>query len=422
MHLPPFNTATARLCALLLLGTAAPLAKAVEKSYTAGASVLYKFDDNISLSANDILALQGVITSGFFDGQYRTDRFAATADLALDFDRYFSVSLDSDNPQLIEPDASDFDSDNQDLKGSLAYDWERHQLSLSGRYWRDSTLNTAFLDTGRVGGGRELEGASRRIESSLLPGWRWTLTERQSLDATLQVQQVDYSSDLYIDYRYGSLNVAWLYILNERMTLQLVPNASWYQNEADNRVRSRTGGLQAGFLWAMTEQWQFNLLAGGTHIRTDYGQDGFFTIIDGEIVFIEIQNQNSNSFVGDLKLAWKGERSGFDAGISSRVSPSGNGILQQYHQGRMGVNWEPIERMRLTADGLLGQNTSTDDRIQGGRIFREVGVGLNYRFVRDWWVSGRYRYREQDYESQSQNGRGNALFVTLSYRLPRDIL
>jgi hypothetical protein len=395
---------------LLTLGVVLFLAGntwSAETSYIGGAGLNYKFDDNINLSVDNQIALAGWILDGFVKGSYATSRFKASADLKLDFERYNHASLDSDNPLLLDPEPDDFNSDNQDLKADIAYGWERNSLSLYGRYWRDSTLNTAFLDTGFDQ--RQIEGATRRTESTLRPAWNWQITEKQTLDTSLQGQTVDYESDRYVDYDYATANVNWTYILTERMRLQLQPYYSWFKNEADISVKSNTYGLQAGFLWAVSEKWQWDLLAGGSKIYSEYAQG-------------VIEDQDSSSYIGNTTLSFTEEKYGFNANLSSNISPSGNGILLQRNQGRLSFYWKPLERIRFDIDGLVGRNTSTDDRIDDDRDYRQAGARLAYQFLQEWWISARYRYREQEFDrADAGAARGNSVFVTVSYRLPKEV-
>jgi hypothetical protein len=410
---------------IALLGTCllAGAGWSAETSYLGGAALKYKYDDNINVSPDTKIGLAGAILDGFLRGQYNTQRLHASADLKLSFERYNHAKLDSSNDSLLEPDPEDFDSDNQDLKGDIAYDWERQTLSLYGRYWRDSVLNTQFLDTG-LSQFSAIEGASRRTEATLRPGWKWQMTERQSLDVSVLGQAVDFEADRYIDYDFASLNVGWIYTLNERMSLQLQPYFSWYNNDAEISVESKTFGLQGGFVWALAEKWKFNLLAGGTRVYTEYGQGGFVSIDPGTGETRFIDDQDSTSFIGDSTLSYTEEHQGFSVNFFARTSPSGNGVLQQNNQGRVTYFWLPVERMRFDIDALLGSTSSTDDRIDNSRDYREAGVRFAYQIVSEWWISAHYRFREQQYDNRNSGdaGRGNSMFVTLSYRLPKEIL
>ena len=108
--------------------------------------------------------------------------------------------------------------------------------------------------------------------------------------------------------------------------------------------------------------------------------------------------------------------------MSSSVNPSGDGVLRQQSQARLIFFWTPIERMRIDVDALVGQNSSTDDRIDNDRDYRQAGVRLGYQFLQEWWLSARYRYRQQDISRNLAGaGSGNSVFVTLSYRLPKEI-
>jgi hypothetical protein len=421
---------------VLALAMSSSVAWGAETSYQAGAGINYKYDDNINLAPINDISLEGWILDAFIRGQYSTGRFIANGDLKLDFERYTNSSIDTDDPRLTDPDPKDFNSDNQDLRGDIAYLWERSKLSLAARYDRDSTLNTQFLDTG-LDNVLAIEGATRRTDITVTPGWLWQLTPRQTIDANVSWQQADFESERYSDYEYVSANVNWSYSLTERMFLQLQPYYSWYENDPSRereeqgatRVKSDTYGVQAGFRWAMTEKWQFDLLAGGAQVDTQYG-DGGIIVLDpetGQPVLVEVEDQDSRSFVGDTTLAYTEEKYGFRGNLSSSFRPSGNGTLRQQVQGRLVFFWKPIERMRIDFDGIVGRDSTTDDRLEDinrdrDRDYRQVGVRLGYQFAQEWWISARYRYREQEIDSNPNGaGTGNSVFATLSYRLPNEI-
>ena len=406
------------LCALAVSST---VAWGAETSYTAGAGINYKYDDNINLAPTNQVSLEGWILDAFIKGQYSTGRFVANGYINIDFERYTHSSINTDNPLIADPDPENFNSDNQDLRGDIAYLWERNKFTFGARYNRDSTLNTQFLDTG-LGNELAIEGATRVTRATVKPGWQWQMTERQTIDASLLWEKVDYQSPRYIDYDFATANINWSYLLTERMRLQLQPYYSWFQNEANIQVQSDTYGVQAGFLWALSEKWQFDLLAGGAQVYTEYGQGGFITIDPDTGEAIVIQDQDSSSFVGNSTLSFTEEKYGFIGNVSASVSPSGNGVLQQRNQARLTYFWTPVERMRFDIDGLIGQNSSTDDRIDNDRDYRQAGIRFAYQFMQEWWLSARYRYREQERNRNADDlGSGNSVFLTLSYRLPKEI-
>ena len=400
-----------------MLGTVvlAGSVSAAETSYTAGAGLNYKLDDNINVSSVAPISLAGWILDGFFKGDYATSHFTAGVDLELGFERYNHASVDSDNPDVQDPDPEDYNSDNQNLGGDIAYQWDRHALSLYGRYSRNSTLNTLLQDTG-------LGGRGTRTTITLGSAWQWQVTEKQSLVTSITGTTVGYQDSNNIDYNYASFSVLWVNSLTERMSFQLQPNYSWYRNQADLAVKSNTYGLQAGFLWALAEKWQFNLLAGGTQVYTVYGQGGFVQIDPdtGQIEFVE--DQDSSGFVGNTTLSFTEEKYGFNANLYSRISPTGNGVLQQQNGGGLGFNWKPRERLRFDIDALGGYSTASDDRIDDGRQYWQVGTRFAYQFLKEWWVSARYRFREQESDRSNQGvARGNSVLLTVSYRLPREV-
>lgn len=396
---------------------------AANTSYIGGAGLNYKFDDNVGVALDNPLALAGWVLDGFFIGKYATSRFHASADVKLGFARYNHASRDSDNPDFAEPDASDYNYDNQKLSALVGYGWERHKLSLYAGYYRNSILNTAFLDTGPTG---EQDSPGSRIQYSLSPSWQWQITERQTLATSFSGNTTYYEGGGGgIDYDSASLSFNWSYMLDERISLQVQPVYSWYKNEADISVKSNTFSLQGGVIWSITEKWRLNLLAGNTRVYTVYGQGGIVVVDPGSGVVEFVEDQDSNSFSGNTTLSFSEERYGFNANISSAVVPSGNGVLQQQNRGQVLFYWTPVERMRFDLDGLVGRSDSSDERIDNGRIYQELGLRLGYQFLQDWWLSARYRLREQrgdsDAGGETGTARSNSVYLTVSYRLPKEI-
>ncbi|MFV8816181.1 hypothetical protein [Haliea sp. E17] len=394
-----------------------------ETSISGSAGFEYEYNDNIRITPENRISLSGWLANAGVSGRWATPRFSAESTLRLYSEHYDSADSKDLSPNFAEPDADDFDSDNQDFSASIAYDWERQRLSLYGQYRRDSTLNTQFLDTG-LGGLAQIQGATREERIVLRPEWSWQLTERQRLQSTLQWQEVDYESELFQDYDYSLMNVAWSYLLNERLYLQMVPNYALYRNRALNSVESTTYGLQAGVIWAFSEKLRFNVLVGATEVSTKI-DGGYYTfdIENFRIVFVEFEDQDSNGFTGNMSVDFQEEQYSLNFTMFSRYSPSADGGLREDSQASFVWNWEPVERLRLDVDTRYGLSKRASSAIAQEREYGEVGVRIGYQFAENWWVSGRYRYRTQQYKAASAGaGDSNLVSAGVSYRLPREIL
>lgn len=394
-----------------------------ETSIAGGAGLSYRWDDNINVSPTNEISLDGYLVDLSLAGNYSTERMRIVADMKLDIERYRDSSIDSDDPRVEDPDPEVYDSEGGRLGATFEYDWERHSVSLVGGYSQDTTRNTQFTDTG-LGQPAAALGDSVREKFDISTGWNWKFTERQALNTTLSATRVDYDTERFVDYDRSSINFAWSYLWSERLRLQASSYFSHFDNDADIAVESDNIGLQAGFIWEMAEKWQVDVLLGQSWVETEYGQDGL-VIIDpetGELEIVRIEDEDSQSTIGSLSVAYREQTYSLIAKVTASVSPSGSGVLREDNKARLTFNWEPIERLRLDIDGLVGQSSTSDARIDSGRDYSEIGLRLGYQFAPEWWLSGRYRHRIQDYEgNKAGKGRGNSLFVTVSYRLPKEI-
>ncbi len=407
----------------LIAALAASHAIAAETSIESTVGLQFEFDDNIRVTPKNRIELSGWVPRAGVTGTWATRRFRAESTLNLSSEIYDHTSTTYLAPGLAEPEAEDFNSDNQDLSANLAYDWERHTLSLFGQYRRDSTLNTQFLDTG-LGGLGEIEGASRVEDLAFRPEWDWQITQRQELVTTLQWLDKDYDSEFYSDYQYSSANIAWSYLLNERLHIQVVPRYSFYESRTRNSVESTTYGLEAGALWAYTEKLYLNVLLGATEVSTEV--DGGYYTFDFEnfqIVFVEYEKQTSNGFTGNITVDYEEESYNLKFDVFSRYSPSADGGLREDTQARITWKWNPMQRMRINIDTRYGWSKDANSLTDREREYGEVGFRVGYQFARNWWASLRYRFRTQEYKAQDAGaGESNRVVASVSYQLPTDIL
>ena len=409
---------------------------AAQTSAKGGASLQYRYNDNVRVTPTNRIAISGWNPSAFGEVAFETDRFKSGAKLTLSSEQYDNVATKELSPGLTGPEASDFNSDDQKLQTNLSYLWEKHYLSLETEYSRDSTLNTQFLDTG-LGELPEIEGAIRTTNLSITPGWTWTLTERQQIQTTIGWREVEYDSARYTNYDYGSLNIVWSYSLSERFSLQLSPQYSVYQSKTPRSLvplgpfqtletgplTSTTIGLQAGVVWDYSEKINLNILLGATEVDTER-EGGIYGSFAGFLFNFEpFEDQRNNGFTGNLSASYTEERYGASANFYSRFSPSADGGLRENSEAQFSYYWKPRERIRLDLEMIYGQSDSSDNSDRSNRVFTEVGVRFGYQFAREWWVGTHYRFRQQEYDnSQDGAGEGNLVAISLSYRLPKEIL
>lgn len=409
----------------VVLSCLADYSQAAETSVLSQISAGYRYDDNVNVAPENQISLSGLEAQGSVELRYAMPRWSSGTTLRAGLERYDNLDFDSDNPLLEKPKTSDFNNETYGVSGDVSYSWERNTATLQGGYSRENTINTQFADGGLGGGVRQIEGAGYQDTLFISPGWQANLTERQVLDTSIHAQSVDFDSDRYVDYDYLSARVTWSYILDERLRLQARPLYSKYENKANFPITSETYGLEAGVIWAITEKWTLDALAGATQVTTEYGGSGnfIFNPITGQFEFVELEDADNNGFTGSLNLAFKEERYGFSAKLDSSYAPSGNGYLQERTEGRVTLYWRAQQHLRLNFDALTGYTDTSGDIVKNKRTFSEAAIRVAYQVANDWWLSARYRYREQDYDrSDFGQSQGNLVTLSMSYRLPKEIL
>ena len=89
--------------------------------------------------------------------------------------------------------------------------------------------------------------------------------------------------------------------------------------------------------------------------------------------------------------------------------------MQTRRSGRLSYSFRISDLATLRLAALYGQNESVDDRVNANRDYADGEAGLDWRISRSWYLTARYRYRFQDYETSPGDADSNALFFGIRY-------
>lgn len=390
--------------------------QADEWSARGGVDVHYKSHDNIRLRTKNKTSVQGFVVAPHVSTQWRTETSNVSAEFRLKLNRY---------------DKQNFDSNNQDLTIDASHQFEHNKLSIEGVYNRDSTVTTELLDSGRIG-----DKAIRRTLYRVAPEWQWQISPRQTLDTSVSYEATSYGSSQYTDYHFTYASTTWAYQLTPRWQLQLQPYASRYKSQNSTpktpfspQIMSDTYGLQGGYTWLVSEQIQWSLLIGGSHRKSNYdpllaiplNYWKYYPSLHSYLPFDLVGHDASNSIVGQSNFTWTGEYWTVGFNVSSSEQPSGDGGVRQLNTANLKVNWRPRRYFQVQLQALIGRNSWSSNQNRPDRNFGSARLQLSWRFAENWWVRTSYDVRAQKYSSGAGTAVDNAVYLTLSWLMPRRI-
>lgn len=344
------------------------------------------------------------ITGGYVDllavAERRTETSSFQIRPRLYFDRY---------------DESDEDSSDQFLDVFASRRGQRNRLSLRGNLSNQQVLqgeddSVEFSDSDLDDPDQSASGRFNRRRDRLRwrvkPEYAYEITQRTSLGASAEYEDVDYNNELpgeAIDYWQATGQVFVERILSEKSRIRLTGFASKYDSsDVDNDSKSFGGSL--GYQSEISETLDWYAAGGAQRTKVEAGPSN---LID--------ENQTTYIFEAGMNRQW--ERTRLQTAISRSVDPSGTGFLKT----RDGVRVNLRHQLRPRWTGELGAYVFREDAVDdvvdvNKRDYASALARLSWEMSREWSIQGTYTYTYQDYDDEPGDADSNAVAIGIVYR------
>lgn len=401
----------------------------LEYSLQPGVAAYATHDDNIRLTPENHLSLQGREVSTSVETQVAAESWQLEFDVDLRFNHY---------------NREDFNSDDQFVDLNFNKDTERQNFGFTSNYKRDSTRTSELESTGIVG----LE-ASRRESYAVSPYWSVMVTEVDRFSINGSYSSVDYDdrASQYTDYEYSVLGMSWFRVINENLTMQLNVTGTEYEAASrtgnivlfnqvlpydftEYKVETSNTRIGVGGEYKFTENFSLSGLVGSTETEQQYDvlepagacdqgvQVGPFLALVRECL---IEDFNGRSVSGDVTLAWAGERTNWSTRYSIRNQPSSRGYEVESEDFLFKWKYAVSERSSVKFKTLYGkvrsvdETTSAIDPNSADRDFINSNLTLSYRLSRSWQMFTDFAYRWQDRDDAADSAESYAVKLGISY-------
>lgn len=286
---------------------------------------------------------------------------------------------------------------------SIHYRTERDLLGFNGGFTRDNTLLSELQATGVV-----LQFAQRN-QWTFNPTWTRAVTEKLSVQSSVQLSDTTYESSRLADHRVVGGSGGLQYQLTERDQVQLTGSYT------DFRTTDSPSTFQANFP--------------GINMSLTHAFDESLTgTVYGGPRFLSSNTQTSLGAIGADETVWlagasmmkKFERAAVQVMFARDLSPSGFGLLIQTNRGEVSGTYDVSETLTCGLN-VVGMLTTGKAGTAIGGIFPEsryvsVTPKLTWRFL-EWWraeVSYMYRWRDTDIAISSAESHATTFMVTYS--------
>lgn len=403
---------------------------AVQSSISAAA----EHDDNTRLSVNSPESLFGVTVSPRAIAEINTETLESQIDLKLDFS---------------EHNRDGYDSDDQALKISSQKSLEKQNFGVRASAVRNSTRSSEDIDSGRFEN-------SRREDYLVAPNWQYRFSEKQYLNLSGQYGVTDYESPRYTGYDNWSAAAQWNYRYKESLALFGRYNLSNYESDGRTQIfnfirevdlgggpilepipvqqtyttKSDSDGFQLGANYQPFEQFTLNGLFGRSNSDTTYSVTDDLdacAVTEDDPSYIsrggcDLESQDSRTISIDASATWREERSELSLNYSNSNRPSSDGFLVESQ--RLTLNWQRrmAQNNTLKLEALWLENSTLD--VPDGQInarttdrtYYAFSLQYSHRLAEEFFLSTKYRYRQQERESINGTAESNSLTLSLTYR------
>lgn len=259
-------------------------------------------------------------------------------------------------------------------------------FAVRGSLEEASTRETEFAEFGRV-----TRDSTERV-GSLGATWTRNITESSRWELAATQRQVSYDTDVFRDFSETSASAAYEVDTSPTARMSFTGSASSVNPEGAGDNSTRTG-LGLGYETALTEAMS---LAGGAGVVRSSGQQ-----------------RSRTSAVGNLRLAYEGERHGYLLGWAREVSAGGS--IGGFTRSQ---SFTASVRYALTAENTLSFGL---DHAKALDDPRDAGATAYVRFnsvLTPFWAFTVGLEHRRAMRATGPNASGNALTVGLVYAHP----
>ncbi len=339
-------------------------------------------------------------------------------------------------------DIEDADSDNAFFAFNGGKQTERSDWRLNTSFERNSNFDTDF-DTENPDAGL-LDDHTERKTASVSPSVKWNMSETSQIIFSLNSTDVAFdevTSNTFFDYdlESASFKAVWSIAQNH----QLGFTSSYSTSESpDANFSSDTTVLQLDYSYAFNSTDKFSFSFGGRRLDslrtgvtvacTAGGQT--FDLADvssngrcPDVIFVfpatpvleDIENKDNGTVV-NISYKSKTERASHSFIGGRTVTPSSFGGVQEIRSATYLFDFKNTERFSssLIIDASESETISNSDSSQDRSRYR-IEPAVIYKLNKNWNLSIRYRYIDQNLTSRDEDSTVNAVFVNLFLHWPK---
>jgi hypothetical protein len=369
--------------------------EAAEWSLLPSIGVKGVYNDNLILTPQPHDATYGHWVSPAAEFAGKTERLEVGSRVAADFVSYYGGEQNNFT--------------NIHVPLTVRYKTEKDLLGFTGGFIRDNTLMSELLTTGVV------LRFTQRNQWTANPSWTRSITEKLSVQSSLQLNDTTYENGLrlgLVNYQLFGGSGGLLYQLTEQDQIQLSGSyVNFHTTNAPAPFRASFPGVNLSLTHAFTE----------TLTGTAYGGPSFVSSTT-QTAGDNIKAQNTVWLFG-ASLAKKFESTSIQLDMARNIVPSGFGLLFQTDRAGVTVSHDLSETLTASFDGAGYIVSGITKSVSGGTVpenrYFSATPTIAWKFLEWWKLELSYTYGRREVDGFSDAAMSNATMFMLTYYPPK---
>lgn len=289
---------------------------------------------------------------------------------------------------------------------SVQYKTEKDLLGFSGGFVRDNTLLSELQETGVV-----LQ-FTQRNQWTANPSWNRRLTEKLSVQSSIQFSNTTYDSSRLVDHRVAGGSGGFLYQLTERDQMQLSGLYVHFRTtDSLFGFRADFPGINISYTHAFDESLTGTVYGGPRFLSSTSQTQG------GDIA------ARDTVWLAGARMTKKFERAALQMSFARDLVPSGFGLLIQTDRGELSGSYDISETLACSLNVVGVLTSGKTQAIIGGAFpdssYISLTPRLSWRFLEWWQAEMSYMYRWRDVDAAAGTAQSHAMTFMVTYFPPK---
>lgn len=305
------------------------------------------------------------------------------------------------------PNEKDEDANNYYLDAAFSDITPRRRFNVPFTYSQEDVVRSELPDVDQGGGlGEPTEGDSgrflqrnRRDFFRIAPAFEYDISQRYRMELNAHYLDANFDKQLpgfQQDFSESGASAGFGFLTSPRSALLV--RAQAFQYETTSTTDAYGGEIEWNTQYSATSRAYVRI--GSQQTNPERGA-------------------SDSSLTGGIGGQWASQRNTLFLDLTRSVGPVSAGTVVERHQLRLRIDHDVTQRFALRAGARLSRDEQVEDGTYPTRKYATGELGFEWRWLRQWSLTGSYEYRWQEYEDEPSDRNASSFLIGIVYEPKR---